>query len=178
MILIVGEFGTTDYLLHEVRRSVPNELSSKVHCPADAYSAVVKGTITTGIKGHFSSLNNKVRSIPPQRDLVTRSAVYSYCIEVQEAFRRGIDPEYYRVRSAAGSSLCKFVAKKIIGKGEPQSADSPIKLSLQQSLSPGQPLEFSHRLYVSDDDLQYTEDPGKYPQYTKDPSMYHNLPLP
>ena len=165
MILIVGEFGSTDYLLYEIKRSVPREFSYKVHSPVDAYSSVIKGAIATGIKSHFSSLNNRVQSIPAGRNLLTHfPLIGAFYIEVQEAFRQGIDPEQYRIMSLDGSSLCNFVAKKIIGRRVSGSVEKPIKLSLQKFLSPGQPLEFSHSLYMSyaANDSQYTRDPSMY----------------
>lgn len=116
----------------------------------DSVAAIVKGAVTAGIT---------------ERIVTHRVARRHYLMATLQPFKEGHHPEQYRVPSLDGKDRCKYTRQIFVQKGQRVKIGEPVKVSFFRQVAPGATLMYEDILYACDDDV--------CPEYTKDPSKYH-----
>ncbi|CAD0100746.1 unnamed protein product, partial [Aureobasidium mustum] len=145
-VLVVGGFGSSEYLFQQIKLHVPPQFQSKVVRPMDSVAAIVKGAVTAGIT---------------ERVVTSRVARRHYLMATLQPFKEGHHPEQYRVPSLDGKDRCKYTRQIFVQKGQRVKTGEPVKVSFFRQVAPGATLMYEDVLYACDEDV--------CPEYTKDP---------
>ncbi|KAG9957549.1 actin-like ATPase domain-containing protein, partial [Aureobasidium melanogenum] len=147
-VLVVGGFGSSEYLFQQIKLHVPPQFQSKVVRPMDSVAAIVKGAVTAGIT---------------ERVVTSRVARRHYLMATLQPFKEGHHPEQYRVPSLDGKDRCKYTRQIFVQKGQRVKTGEPVKVSFFRQVAPGATLMYEDVLYACDEDV--------CPEYTKDPRI-------
>ncbi|KAG8624350.1 hypothetical protein KVT40_007417 [Elsinoe batatas] len=147
-ILVVGGFGSSEYLFQQIKLHVPPQFQTKVVRPMDSVAAIVKGAVTAGIT---------------ERVITSRVARRHYLMATLQPFKEGHHPEQYRVPSLDGKDRCKYTRQIFVQKGQRVKIGEPVKVSFFRQVAPGATLMYEDVLYACDEDV--------CPEYTKDPRI-------
>ncbi|KAH0325054.1 actin-like ATPase domain-containing protein, partial [Aureobasidium melanogenum] len=147
-VLVVGGFGSSEYLFQQIKLHVPLQFQSKVVRPMDSVAAIVKGAVTAGIT---------------ERVVTSRVARRHYLMATLQPFKEGHHPEQYRVPSLDGKDRCKYTRQIFVQKGQRVKTGEPVKVSFFRQVAPGATLMYEDVLYACDEDV--------CPEYTKDPRI-------
>jgi hypothetical protein len=147
-VLVVGGFGSSEYLFQQIKLHVPPQFQSKVVRPMDSVAAIVKGAVTAGIT---------------ERVVTSRVARRHYLMATLQPFKEGHHPEQYRVPSLDGKDRCKYTRQIFVQKGQRVKTGEPVKVSFFRQVAPGATLMYEDVLYACDEDVcpEYTKDPRK-----------------
>ncbi|GAB7351670.1 hypothetical protein MBLNU459_g2267t1 [Dothideomycetes sp. NU459] len=147
-VLVVGGFGSSEYLFQQIKLHVPPQFQTKVVRPMDSVAAIVKGAVTAGIT---------------ERVVTSRVARRHYLMATLQPFKEGHHPEQYRVPSLDGKDRCKYTRQIFVQKGQRVKIGEPVKVSFFRQVAPGATLMYEDVLYACDEDV--------CPEYTKDPRI-------
>lgn len=153
-VLVVGGFGSSEYLFQQIKLHVPPQFQTKVVRPMDSVAAIVKGAVTAGIT---------------ERVITSRVARRHYLMATLQPFKEGHHPEQYRVPSLDGKDRCKYTRQIFVQKGQRVKIGEPVKVSFFRQVAPGATLMYEDVLYACDEDVcpEYTKDPRKSMDLTK-----------
>ncbi|KAI5461571.1 hypothetical protein BGZ63DRAFT_444178 [Mariannaea sp. PMI_226] len=122
-ILVVGEFGNSEYFLQQIKSNIPPQHRSGFVRPSGSDSAIARGAVTASVA----------------EKLVTERCSRRHYIVVQKALSRvGQDAEDTRVI--------------IVSKGQQVKCGAPIKVSFVRQVAPGSSLIFEDILYSCDEE--------------------------
>lgn len=147
-VLVVGGFGSSEYLFQQIKLHVPPQFQTKVVRPMDSVAAIVKGAVTAGIT---------------ERVVTSRVARRHYLMATLQPFKENHHPEQYRVPSLDGKDRCKYTRQIFVQKGQRVKIGEPVKVSFFRQVAPGATLMYEDVLYACDEDV--------CPEYTKDPRI-------
>lgn len=147
-VLVVGGFGSSEYLFQQIKLHVPPQFQPKVVRPMDSVAAIVKGAVTAGIT---------------ERVVTSRVARRHYLMATLQPFKEGHHPEQYRVPSLDGKDRCKYTRQIFVQKGQRVKIGEPVKVSFFRQVAPGATLMYEDILFACDEDV--------CPEYTKDPRI-------
>lgn len=119
-VLVVGGFGSSEYLFQQIKLHVPPQFQTKVVRPMDSVAAIVKGAVTAGIT---------------ERVITSRVARRHYLMATLQPFKEGHHPEQYRVPSLDGKDRCKYTRQIFVRKGERVKIGEPVKVSFFRQVS-------------------------------------------
>lgn len=147
-MLVVGGFGSSEYLFQQIKLHVLPQFQTKVVRPMDSVAAIVKGAVTAGIT---------------ERVITSRVARRHYLMATLQPFKEGHHPEQYRVPSLDGKDRCKYTRQIFVQKGQRVKIGEPVKVSFFRQVAPGATLMYEDVLYACDEDVcpEYTKDPRK-----------------